>query len=1037
MNRLFFCSTLWLLSPSLLLLQPQFLPAAEAVAEKDKIDFLKQIKPLFQTKCYSCHGREVQEGGFRLDLKSRALEGGDSGRAITPGDSHNSELYHRISGTGDGDQMPPEGEGTPLSKEELALVRRWIKQGASWPEVPDSNTGLAGSDHWSFQPIKEVSLPEVQQTDWVKNGIDTFILQKLEQEKVSPSEEADRSTLIRRIYLDLTGLPPSVDDWQKWNSDPNPNWYEKLVDHLLASPHYGERWARHWLDLARYADSDGYEKDRKRPHAWRWRTWVINALNQDLPFDQFSKQQIAGDLFPDPSLDELVATGFHRNTLINTEGGTDPEEDRVKRTVDRTNTLGSIWLGITVECAQCHTHKYDPITQREYYRLYSFFNSLTEPDIGAPLPADQAKFDKANQVYQGAHQPLVQAIQDYEQNELASALMQWEKQIPEQKPVWTILNPETVNAKQKTTLKILPDRSVLAEGENPGRAEIYTVTFKTNLQNIKGIRLEALTDPSLPRQGPGRSATGDFELTMLTLETAPVETPESASEIALQNAKASFEMDGYKVDRVINNSPHTGWSIAPQEGKQQIATFEAKKPFGFEKGTLVTVSLQQSTTKKTYHNLGRFRISLTTADTPLPLTGMTDLIVETLKTPAEQRTSEQRQELLEYYKTIDPQLKKLKAQELAHRKKAPRDPAETTKAQVVDHLKVPRKTHLLVRGDFLNPADEVKANTPAVLPPIGTTSPDRLDLARWLFESRHPLTARVTVNRIWSRYFGRGIVFTVNDFGTQGEPPSHPELLDWLATQFRKNNWSLKQLHKLIVTSATYRQSSTNRPELAERDPYNTWLSHQNRLRVEAEIIRDQALSVSGLLKHKVGGPSVNPPQPEGIANLGYANSVKWTASQGDDRYRRGLYTFFQRTVPYPMLMTFDSPDSNLSCTRRERSNTPLQALTIWNDPVFFECSQKLGTRIVDRTQQNNLSLDERINFAFELCLARQPSAQEIQIIRQLHEEQTKLLEADQTAVSDLTNQLQIPEGSTPKEVATWIMIGRVLMNLDEFVTRG
>lgn len=1013
-----------------------FLFAEETDSASSTVDFEKQIKPLFQAKCSSCHGRELQEGGLRLDLKSRALEGGDSGIAIKAGNSEKSELYHRISGTGDGDKMPPEGEGTPLTSEEIALVKLWIDQGAKWPQST-SEERLPGSDHWAFQPIKNVTPPPVKNESWVRNGIDHFILRQLEPEKVTPSPEAERSTLIRRVYLDITGLPPSVEAWERWNQDTNPDWYEALVDQLLASPHYGERWGRHWLDLARYADSDGFEKDSKRPHAWRWRTWVINALNADMPFDQFSREQLAGDLLPDPQTSQLVATGFHRNTLINREGGTDPEEDRVKRTVDRTNTLGAIWLGITVECAQCHTHKYDPLTQREYYRLYAFFNSLTEPDIGAPLPEERAAFETANQVYLKAHRPLVKAVQDYEQTELPQALSKWESQQTEIKPVWNILEPRSVQSKQNTTLTIQPDRSILASGENPGRAEIYTITFQTDLKNINGVRLELLTDPSLPKNGPGRSPTGDFELTMLTINATSLEDPQQSQKITLQKAQASAEMAGYKVDRVINNSPHAGWSISPEQGKKQIATFETKEPFGFDKGTQLTITLQQSSTRKLYHNLGRFRLSLTSGEKPLSLHGMTDLLAQTLKTPSDQRTEEQQQELLEYFSTIDPKLNQLKAAELAHRKQAPRNPAETTKAQVVDHLKKPRPTRLLVRGDFLNPADEVFPSTPAFLPALESEKPNRVDLANWLFDAENPLTARVTVNRIWSRYFGRGIVSTVNDFGTQGESPSHPELLDWLATQLQEQNWSLKHLHKLIVMSATYRQSSHTRPELAERDPYNEWLSHQNRLRVEAEIIRDQALSVSGLIKHKIGGRSVNPPQPEGVASLGYANSVKWPTSKGDDRYRRGLYTFFQRTVPYPMLMTFDSPDSNLSCTRRERSNTPLQALTIWNDPVFFECSQALGTRIVAETQDKTMSLSDRIHHAFQLCLARKPTIQEFKIIQELYEEQTALLKTNQSAVNELTQSQTIPAGSTPEEVAAWIIIGRVLMNLDEFVTRG
>ncbi|MFV1965196.1 MAG: PSD1 and planctomycete cytochrome C domain-containing protein [Pirellulaceae bacterium] len=726
-------------------------------AAKRQVDFARDVQPIFQAKCLSCHGPEEQESGFRLDIGASALEGGDSGKAVLPGKSAESLLVLRIAGVGDDDRMPPEDEGTPLTDREVAIVRAWIDQGANWPKSADADQVVA--NHWAFLPIADPPLPEVKDAARVQNGIDAFIIGKLEQEGITLSPAANRATLIRRVHLDLIGLPPSPKEVQTWINDPRDDWYDHLVDDLLDSPHYGERWARHWLDLARYADSDGYEKDKPRPYAWRWRDWVINALNDNKPFDEFTIEQIAGDLLPNATIEQRVATGFNRNTLINREGGIDPEEDRFKRTVDRTNTLGKVWLGMTVECGQCHSHKYDPLPQKEYYRLYAFFNTLTEPDIGAPLPSDQ-----------------------------------------------------------------------------------------------------------------------------------------------------------------------------------------------------------------------------------------------------------------------------------------------TTKAQVVEEMKSPRKTHFLVRGDFLSPDYEVTAGTPAAFIPLKPRgeNADRLDLARWLVEPDHPLTARVTVNRIWARYFGRGIVPTIKDFGTQGAKPSHPELLDWLAKWFQKNDWDLKALHKLMVTSATYRQSSNERPECHERDPLNAWLSHQNRLRVEGEIVRDAALSVSGLIKHKIGGPSVRPPQPAGIAGLGYAGSVKWKTSEGVDRYRRGLYTFFQRTVPYPMLMTFDSPDSNLSCVRRERSNTPLQALALWNDPVFFECARELGKRIVNETKPAGESsegeaqalVERRIHFAFHTCLSREPTGKDLAAVCELVEEQRRMLKADVASAKAIAGDDKLPDDKAI-ELAVWITVGRTMLNLDEFVTRG
>ena len=1024
--------------------QSTTLPAAA----QRSVDFVKDVQPIFQAKCVSCHGAEEQEGGFRVDVGALALDGGDSGKAILPGNSAKSSLVLRIAGLGDDERMPPEDEGTPLTADEVAIVRAWIDQGADWPSSADADR--VADSHWAFQPIEFPEPPGVNSEHRIRNAIDRFVLRKLEQEGVGLSPEAERAVLIRRVHLDLVGLPPSLEDMQRWTGDKRNDWYEHLVDELLNSPHYGERWARHWLDLARYADSDGYEKDKPRPHAWRWREWVINALNANMPFDRFTVEQLAGDLLPAATLEQRVATGFNRNTLINREGGTDPEEDRVKRTVDRTNTLGKVWLGMTIECGQCHSHKYDPLPQKEYYQLYAFFNSLAEPDIGAPLVAERKEYEAAKAKFDKEHQPFEDAIAQFEKEQLDAALKKWEQSVSSTKPVWEVLRPETATAKKGSTLQVLEDGSIFASGTHPGRQEIYSLECSTELKEITGLRLEAITDERLPGNGPGRGPLGNYHVTRFDVSIAPVDGSSESSAVTLVHPQATFSEPGHKIATAINSSPTNGWSVAPRLGEQHAATFRSDKPFGFEGGTRITIAIWQSSVLRHFHGLGRFRVSITTQAAkegqPLPVGGITDVIASTIATPPDDRSSMMQQDLRDYYRMVDPRLAELKEAAEEHSNKAPASPYRTTKAQVVEELKSPRKTHFLVRGDFLSPDYEVSAATPNAFPqlkPRGEKA-DRLDLARWLVDSRNPLTARVTVNRIWSRYFGRGIVPTIKDFGTQGAPPSHPELLDWLASSFQSSGWNLKAFHKLIVTSATYRQSSNKRPELLERDPLNVWLSHQNRLRVEGEVVRDAALSVSGLIRHRIGGPSVRPPQPDGFAGLGYAGSVKWQTSQGDDRYRRGLYTFFQRTVPYPMLMTFDSPDSNLSCVRRDRSNTPLQALTLWNDPVFHECAQALGGRIVNertatgRTAEDgphNL-IERRVRFVFRTCLSREPSEMDVRVVNELVQTQTQLLKADVKAAKAIAGDETLAD-ERAIELAVWMTVARTILNLDEFVTRG
>ena len=813
------------------------------------IEFAKDIQPILETRCVACHGPAKDSSGLRLDTGEAALKGSNFGPVIVPGKSADSRLIHLVGGLEPQTKMPP--KGPPLTAAEVSKLRAWIDQGAKWPAgLVLKSAAAASPTHWAFIPPRRPALPAVKAEAWVRNEIDRFILARLEAEGITPAPEADRVTLIRRLSFDLIGLPPSPREVDAFLNDSRPDAYERLVDRLLASPHYGERWGRHWLDLARYADSDGYEKDTGRPHAWRYRHWVIAALNRDLPFDRFTVEQLAGDLLPNATTEQKVATGFHRNTLTNNEGGVDKEQFRVEQVVDRVNTTGQVWLGLTVGCAQCHDHKYDPLGQKEYYQLFAFFNSANEVNLPAPLPGEAEMYQQQQAAWERRRDELQAAVAAYQKDQLPVNQAKWESE----------------------------------------------------------LRLPEL-----------RALPADVRAALL---------------------------------------------VAPA-----------------------------------------------------------------------QRTADQKKVLADHYAKIDKRLAELTKAVADHAKTAPTPTLAQTLAEGP-----PRKTHVHIRGDFLRKGVEVEPGVPAVLHPLRPTPPregspgrpTRLDLAEWLVAPENPLTARVTVNWVWHKYFGRGLVATLEDFGTRGEKPSHPELLDWLATEFVRQKWSLKALHRLIVTSATYRQSSAARPELRERDPLNVLLARQNRLRLEAEILRDNALTVSGLLHRKLGGPSVRPPQPAGIAELTYAGAARWVESTGPDRYRRGLYTWFQRTSPYPMLMTFDAPDSNVCCVKRERSNTPLGALTLLNDAVFVECAQAFGRRIV---QEESGGPEARVRHAVRIALAREPTAKERAVLLRLYEEALARYKAHPAAAAQLVGAYQ-PIGADPAEAAAWVVVARTLMNLDEFITR-
>lgn len=855
------CEIEWLGYPKVKFRWSIFLMSALALAPCfAAVDYLREVKPLLAEHCYKCHGGQQQKSGLRLDTAALALKGGDTGPAFKPGKSAESLMIQTIKDTHESIPRMPYKK-PPLNEAQIALLAQWIDAGAHAPtdEAPES------AKHWAFVLPERPKLPTlVNRNSPIVNPIDAFVLARLEKERISPSPEANRATLIRRVSLDLTGLPPTPEEVDAFVNDKSADAYEKIVDRLLASPHYGERWGRWWLDAARYADSNGYSIDSPR-QIWKYRDWVVAAFNRDIPFDQFAIWQLAGDLIdtntlaPHTSaLEPLIATGFNRNTQINQEGGIDPEQFRVESVMDRVSTFGTVFLGLTIGCAQCHDHKFDPIKQREYYQLFAFFNSTVQDGHGSGTPNGMLKI------------------------------------------------PGEVESGESLARELEETRAELERFLDTKGSEV--TKWEASLDDAARAKLKA-------------------------------------------NVRAAMK---------------PAWSERKLEQKRAAyAVFKADD---------------------------------------------------------------------DAFKTRNAKLTTLE-----------RNKAKPVTTLVMEELKAPRETHVFIKGDFTRPSDIVEPGVPAVLHPLkaknGTNAVlNRLDLARWLVDPANPLTARVIVNRVWQQYFGRGLVETENDFGTQGSAPTHPELLDWLACEFgggekgegrgesRTNNdaalishltphtWSLKHLHRLIVTSATYRQSSKVRPELATIDPNNKLLARQSRVRLDAEIVRDVALSASGLLSPKIGGPPVFPPQPDGVMNLGQVKRT-WTPSMGEDRYRRALYTHWWRATPHPALAVFDTADGLSACTRRLRSNTPLQALTLLNDQQFNEFAEALAQRALKSSDKDDAA---KIDYAFRLSLSRAPGKIEMRRLQELLAQQFEQERGDETT----------------RRTEAWKTMARVLLNLDETITR-
>ncbi len=1000
--------------------------AASADGDPNAVSFEKHVLPILKESCYKCHDAKKGTADFRIDVRSSAVRGGESKKTgIVAGKAAESELYRRIASTDEDAVMPPK---KPLGKEKVEIIRKWIDAGAVWP---DSLANEAGAAHWAFTAPTRPPVPEVQSSKFKVqklNPIDAFVLARLAKEKLMPSPEAAKATLIRRLSLDLLGLPPTPKEVDDFLADTSPQAYEKVVDRLLASKHYGERWGRLWLDAARYADSDGYEKDKPRS-VYFYRDYVINAFNRDLPYNQFLTEQLAGDLLPNATQDQIVATGFLRNSMINEEGGIDPEQFRMEAMFDRMDAVGKAMLGLTIQCAQCHTHKYDPITHSDYYRLFAYLNNANESNVTVYTPDELMKrADLFRQVQE------IEADLKHKTPDWAKKLAAWEAKVKADQPAWEVIRPALdTSGGQKHTL--LPDGSIFASGYAPTK---HTTDFTgpTKLKTISAVRLELLNDPNLPRNGPGRSVFGLFALTEMRVEingkTVKIASATADANSAEKPLEAIFD-DKSKRSRItgpiafaIDGDDKTAWSpdIGPgRSNVPHVAVFVFENPVAVPANAKVTFKLVQNhggwnSDDNQNNNLGRFRLSVTDAPTAVadPLSGKANSFAVYRTTVAAWKDANAKIESL--WKT---------------------HPAGDTQLVYTERTNE-RPTHLLKRGDFLKPGEKVSVGVPLFLnAPAADLPANRIGLAKWLTDVKAPTTARSFVNRVWQAYFGTGIVSTSEDLGKQCEPPTHPELLDWLAVEFVEKGWSPKQLHKLIVTSATYRQSSKVTPELLAIDPANRLLARGPRFRVDAEIVRDIVLSASGLLNPTVGGPSVYPPIPPFLTQppASYGPKV-WPESTGPDRYRRSLYVFRFRSIPYPALQAFDSPTGDFACVKRSRSNTPLQALTAMNEPIFVEAAQALGMRAV---KEGGATDAERIAFAFRLCVSRKPTAEESAILAELLTTNTaKYADAKAdpwaVAVSKPEDARKLPNAVTPAQLAAWVTVSRVLLNLDETMTK-
>jgi mono/diheme cytochrome c family protein len=971
------------------------------------------VAPILTAHCNSCHNDSNQKAGLNLATVAGLKKGGINGDLIVPGKPEKSLLLERIKGHGGMPRMPL--GFAPLSAQQTKTVENWIRSGASFKAVPKK--------HWSYIAPVRPAVPTVRRANWVRNPIDAFILARLEKGALLPAPEASKEVLLRRVTLDLTGLPPTPAEIDAFLADTQPDAYDRVVDRLMASPHYGERQAQVWLDLARYADTDGYEKDLRRS-IWKYRDWLINALNANMPYDQFTVEQLAGDLLPSPTQDQLIATGFNRNTQMNLEGGVDQEEAHFKVVQDRVDTTTTVWLGSTLACAKCHDHKYDPFKQKDYYRMAAFFNNAVIYPRG-PKEVSEEKWYEAEMEVPTAEQAvrLKALTQDIAKQE--AVLAQWSSEAEKEFASWRTSPAMTIawqplaasgNAKSGAKLTARADKAILASGNVPDGPDTYTLQGTHRFSGIRALRIEALTDPSLPNQGPGRAPNGNFVVNKVTLKVDGKPVPFTLS-------AADFNQNEFDASTVVAGDPVKGWAVNGQQSRPHEMILELSEPITTDRPVSVEIVIDQAV-RHARHTLGAFRLSFATAERAT--LGILPPAIRTILAKSEPTVAETKQ-LRDHFRGVSRVLAparvakaKLEGDLVALRREIP-----TTLVMRDKPTTQPLTMRLRTRGEFMSPAEELGVGTPGVLPAMPKSLPgNRMGMAQWIVSKSNPLTARVQVNRMWESAFGRGLVETSEDFGTQGSPPSHPELLDWLATEFMAKDWDMKALHRLIVTSATYRQASTASASLRSRDPNNVLLARGARFRLDAEAIRDVTLSAAGLLSLKVGGPSVYPYQPEGTWDTPYSGET-WNYQPGEQAQRRGLYTFWKRTATYPGFMAFDATSRENCTVRRIRTNTPLQALAQLNDQGLFDAARALAKRM---RREGGTTDQTQLVYGFRLCTGRTPKPYEVGRLTEL------VTKSRERFVKDPTGAKKIAQN--PDEAA-FTLAANVLLNLDETVTKG
>lgn len=1128
-----------------------------APAAAQTVDFNRDVRPILSNNCFACHGpdEKVRKAELRLDTREGAIADLGGHAAIVPGKTDSSELIKRVVSTERGEVMPPVKTGKKLTANEVEILKRWVKEGANY------------SKHWAYVAPVRPELPAVKNTAWPKNAIDRFILARLEKEGLTPMPEADRYALSRRLALDITGLPPTVAEADAFAKDSSPQAYEKYVDLLLRKESYGEHWARLWLDLARYADSAGYADDPKRT-IWAYRDYVIKSFNTNKPFDQFTVEQIAGDLLPNPTEEQIIATAFHRNTMTNSEGGTNDEEFRSVAIVDRVNTTLTTWMGTSIACAQCHNHKYDPISQKEYFGLYAILNNTADADRSdeTPLHSFYSEHQKRDRAAWEAEVATIGAKIREKAPTLVDAQRKWESSLL-LNPKWATPRPSASKSTAGPTAPAGDDGAIFVE--KAGAKDTFTIELPLKGNRLTALRLDALPHPKLAGMGPGH-AGGNFVISNVKAQLVPpasakptgrfvrislpgankilslaeVQVFSGAENVALKGeakqssvdydgpaklaidgntdgnfekksvthtkaekdpwwevdlkstqgidritlwnriggvedrlagykvellndkrevvwhadgktvpkpsvthetsgaravnfaaAFADYEQDGFPASAVLDDNPKkkNGWAIGGAIGKSHSLTLVSANGIDVPEGSKLVVTIDQQFAQAN-HTLGHFRLSVTDEAGVAETAKLPARVLASLGVAADKRTEEQKAHINEHYiRHVSPELKP-ERERLAVLAKMIADLKPTT-VPIMKELTGPqrRKTRLQFRGNFLDLGEEVKEGVPAVFHSLSASpqAADRMALAKWLVAPENPLTARVIVNRYWEQIFGIGLVRTSEEFGIQGELPSHPELLDWLATELIRLKWDMKAFVKLLVTSAAYRQSTKVTKELAERDPDNRLLARGPRLRLTAEMVRDQALFASGLLSTKMYGPSVKPPQPALGINAAFGGSIDWQTSTGEDKYRRGLYTEWRRSNPYPAMSTFDAPNRDICVVRRNRTNTPLQALVTLNDEVYVEAAQALARKVV---KEGGASTAERVTFAFRQCLVRPPSGAELSRLLKLFDESKAAMAKDERKATQLATMPigPVPAGANVAELAAWTVVGNVLLNLDE-----